>query len=66
MKTYEVEVPFSGYCRGYAIFHVKADSEEQARELVSETGELAGEEIVRDDRDMEWSETGQVTEFVPL
>lgn len=52
MNKYLVSVDVSGYCRGYEVWEVEADSEEDAKEFYY-TGNNIESEIIRDDRDRE-------------
>lgn len=52
MKTYDVQVEWSGYSRGYSVYRVEAESEEKAREFWYE-GERRVHETVRDDTETE-------------
>lgn len=55
MAMFKVEVPFSGYSRGYKIYTVEAESAVEAIEKVSD-GAYIDEDIcvVRDDTDTDW------------
>jgi hypothetical protein len=48
MKTYDVEVQWSGYSRGYTVYRVKAESAEAANDTFWD-GEQIAHETVRDD-----------------
>ena len=52
MATYRVEVEVSGYCRGYQVWLIEADSEEEAKDSFW-AGEFISEEIILDDREGE-------------
>jgi hypothetical protein len=47
-KTFKVQVEWSGYSRGYSVYEVEAESEEQAKEMYYE-GNRIEREVVRDD-----------------
>lgn len=55
MAQYKVQVPFSGYVRGYKEFTVEADSAEEAITEARDWNFLAEDtHIVRDDSTTEW------------
>jgi hypothetical protein len=58
MKTYDVEVEWSGYSRGCSTYRVKAESAEAAKENWW-YGERIVHEVVRDDTEVQ--EIGDVT-----
>jgi hypothetical protein len=53
MEEYEVEVQWSGYCRGYTTYKVMAESEEDAINSAKYGCNIVSSEenVVRDDRD---------------
>lgn len=55
MKKYKVAVNWSGYSRGYSVYEIEAESEEEAIENCWD-GERIEHEVVRDDTEKEWSE----------
>lgn len=56
LKLYSVKVAWSGYSRGFTEYTVRAKNEEEAAELYYE-GEEGEREVVRDDTEVEPSET---------
>lgn len=54
-KIYRVQVPYSGYSRGYVTYEVEAESEEEAVKDAG-YGREVFDNIVRDDRDFEWDD----------
>jgi hypothetical protein len=52
MKTYDVEVQWSGYSRGYSVYRVKAESAEVAQKDWWD-GEQVVHETVRDDTEVQ-------------
>jgi len=52
MKEYEIKVEVSGYCRGVKVFRIKANSEEEAKEIYYD-GKVISDEIHRDDREQD-------------
>lgn len=57
MAKFKVEVPFSGYSRGYKVYTVEADSASEAIEKASDW-DYIDEDIcvVRDDTDTDWND----------
>jgi len=57
MKTFDVTVSWSGYSRGFSIYEVKAENEAEAKESWQESGDEVYRETVRDDTEVDNSET---------
>lgn len=54
-KTFQVNVPYSGYSRGYIIYEVDAASAEEALEAVKDgAGAEVDMVVIRDDTDKDW------------
>lgn len=57
MKKYTVEIPWSGYSRGYSIYEVIAESKDDAIDRAAyEEGVLVEREVIRDDTEIELEE----------
>lgn len=57
MSKYNFEVPTSGYSRGYTVYSVEADTEEEGLALIKEgEGSKVAYICTRDDMDSEWDE----------
>ena len=52
MRKYKVNITWSGYSRGESTYIIKADSEDEARELYYE-GDRVTHSVVRDDTENE-------------
>jgi hypothetical protein len=64
MKTYDVEVEWSGYSRGYSVYRVTARSEKEAKNEWY-NGERIAHGVVRDDTDAEVGDVSIVLDVSP-
>ena len=56
---YKIELDWSGYSRGFSVYEVEAESEDEARESWYE-GKRTHHEVVRDDTEKEISSIKEI------